>query len=113
MQNTPHTDVFNNPLKPGDYVIYAASLGRSPILKVALILELRTKDRPYFRHPSKLYKVSVRTAHRVGVYSKLLDEYDWELQKKGSPITLEFTSRLLKVPAKSIPVKIRRLLKAK
>ena len=111
MKDNPHTDVFQNPIKVGDYVLYAASLGRSPILKVGLVLELRAKRDDLFNRVS--HKVSVRTAERVGTYRKGPGTYEWSLQKKGSPITLEFTSRLVRVSPKIIPVEVRAMLKAK
>ena len=39
------------------------------------------------------------------------DNYEWKLQKKGSPITLEFTERMVKVNPKVIPKALRDLLK--
>ena len=111
MIDTPHSDVFNNQLKVGDFVIYAASLGRSPILKVAIILELKSKKHSY--RDEITYKVSVKTAHRVGTYLKGRDTYEWSLQKNGSPITLEFTNRMVKVSPKTLPAEVRSLLKGK
>ena len=109
MLETPHCDVFNNPIKVGDFVIYAASLGRCPILKVALILELRTQKHSY--RDEFIYKVSVRTAHRHGFCRLGPEHYKWELQKKGSPITLEFTNRMVKVFPKTVPAEVRKLFK--
>lgn len=112
MQDTPHADVFNNQIKVGDFVIYAASLGRSPILKVAIILELRTLEPKW--HDQIQYKVSVRTAERVNIYNREdPNTYKWSLQKKGSPITLEFTDRMVKVSTKKLPIEVRALLKGK
>lgn len=110
MKDTPHADVFNNQIKVGDFVIYAASLGRCSILKVAIVLELREKKYSYYKD-EVAYKVSVRTAHREGDWKKGRDHYKWTLQKKGSPITLEFTERMVKVDPKTLPLEVRNLLK--
>lgn len=112
MKDNPHGDVFNNPISVGDFVLYAASLGRSPILKVGLVLELRTKKHDFYEDRIA-YKVSVRTAERVGMRPWVAGQYQWELQKKGSPITLEFTNRMVRVSPKTIPAAVRKLLKAK
>jgi hypothetical protein len=110
MKDQPHGDVFDNPVKVGDFVLYAASLGRSPILKVGLVLELRNQKGGYPER--ELHKISVRTAERVGARPWVRDGYVWELQKKGSPITLEFTNRMVRVAPKTIPAAVRKMLKA-
>lgn len=92
-------------------MIYAASLGRCSILKVAIILELRTLE-PKWQNRIQ-HKVSVRTAERDGDYRKGPDHYKWSLQKRGSPITLEFTNRMVKVSPRNLPTEVRKLLKGK
>ncbi|KKK60700.1 hypothetical protein LCGC14_3021720, partial [marine sediment metagenome] len=106
-------DVFGNKIEVGDFVIYAASLDRSAILKVGVVLELRhqpvTSDSYMGQEKNK---VSVRTVERVSIYKKrTYDEFEWKLQKNGSPLTLEFTERMVRVAPKTIPSKVRALLK--
>jgi len=113
MKDDKHCDVFGTPLKVGDYVIYAANLDRSAILKVAVILELRSIPKGWGTPPIA-YKVSTRTAERSMTRdpkTREWDNYEWKLQKKGSPITLEFTERMVKVNPKVIPKALRDLLK--
>lgn len=108
MRDDPHGDVFNNPINVGDFVLYAATLDRSPILKVGFVLELRSNAGG---HPERVvHKISVRTAERTA-YVRVGEKYQWELQKNGSPVTLEFSNRLVRVSSRSIPAAVRKLLK--
>lgn len=112
IKDKPHCDVFGNPLAVGDFVIYAAALGRSSILKVAIILELREVKKWNDR---VAYKVSTRTAERSSVYkpgNRPWDgTYEWKLQKDGKKIVLEFTERMVRVDPATLPKQVRKLLK--
>lgn len=114
VKDKPHCDVFGNQIEVADFVIYAAALGRSPILKVGVVTELRNVETVWHR---TAHKVCVVTAHRktmrnpkTGYYDD--DElYEWVLQKEGRHVVLEFTERMVKVQPKSIPKEVREMLK--
>ena len=95
-----HLDFIDQTMKDGDYILYAAAAGRSAILKYGRITKLMYSGRD--RDGMADFAVQAVT----------LD--DWgtrvEVQKKGAPVTLTFTNRMVVVYG--VPTKFREPLDA-
>lgn len=100
-----HVDITGREIKPGDWIVYSASGGRSALLKFGRVATLGTgKPASYYAKDNDKY---------IGVVS--LDYWDghldrWNVQNNGKPVRLTISERVLIVPAENVPERARKLL---
>ncbi len=96
-----YEDLAGYEIKPGFLIVYAATLGRSPVLKYGIVTRLeQTKPDNYGNRPQS---PTIRAITVDRSWGK-----KWELQKKGREVALSFLDRLLVVD--SIPEQAKEIL---
>lgn len=88
-------DVTNKTIKVGDYIVYATTSGRSPVLKFGKIAEIIEES------------ILAKTVNHSSWDNK------WEIQKDGRPVPLSFPNRMIVIPVESIPKPALKLLDRK
>ena len=97
-----YKDLAGQPIKPGGIVVYAALWSRSAMLKYGRVTRLCSRGGQY-EGQGTVSPIRVVTVDR--------NRNDaWEIQKKGTEITLMFLDRMLVVPPALVPPEVFRLL---
>jgi hypothetical protein len=84
-----HVDVTDRELKVDDLIVYSAADGRSSVLRFGIIVALR---------PAKVGRYGNETTAKcqaIAVRNWFGD--GWEILNNGSPITLDFSERIMVV----------------
>lgn len=108
-----HRDLTGTPLRVGDYFAYAAAAGRSAVLKLGRVTELRENG------SLKALTVDFWPGQEAFWWDMRLNIYDpeaggrWELQYNGRGVTLSQLHRLLVIPAERVPAAARVLLEGR
>ncbi len=116
-------DLAGTAIKIGDYIVYAASWGRCPILKYGRVVGFGEKEETsYVRAGTELEFVTrVELKIKAVTVDRSLDVrqsngawlYKWELQnakRKNTSVTLSFTDRMLVVPSHMVPAQACKVL---
>jgi len=100
MSNAERRDLAGNEIKLGNYVAYAASWSRSPILKYGIVTRLAERKHRYWPTDSETGK----STPSIGVLTVDRDfKKQWEIQREGKEIVLGFLDRLLVVSPQQVP----------
>lgn len=104
-------DLADNEVKIGNFVAYAASLGRCPILKYGIVTRLEVRDNRYdYMGPKQVPTLRVLTVEKDDHFTqggKFVDRR-WMLQKKGGEMALGFLDRLIVVD--KVPPMVKKIL---
>lgn len=96
-----HLDVSGREIQTGDYILYAASLGRCPVLRYARVEDKYEIENPRsYQRDRILYKLKVRSVSQYSYGTP------WKLLNTGSLITLAFCDRIVVVPTDSVPADV-------
>ena len=108
-----HEDIAGNPIKEGDYVLYAALWSRSATLKYGRVIKLTMAKSPDWRGESPP-KVQVVTVDRGWDDKWEIQGGGWENKdpEKAKLVTLGFVDRMMVVTKAQIPEDARKLLDA-
>ena len=109
MADLEYKDLAGNSIAAGDFIVYAASLGRCPILKYGIVTRLETRKEAYVigRERDNTPTIRVITAEKVWRWTgpdRTRHEIVWSLQKKGGEVALAFLDRMLVVSVLNVPV---------
>lgn len=106
--STKHYDLADIQIRVGNFVVYAASWGRCPVLKYGIVTRLA--ERKDWRKEDELTPtIRVISVDRspIWINGKNMG-FKWELQKDGQEIALGFMDRLLVVD--TLPTMAKRVL---
>lgn len=95
MSKLIYEDLAGNQILTGDFIVYAAIVGRSPILKYGVVTRLEQRVWTYGN------KEAVPTLRVITVEKDWNN--DWILQKKGGEIALAYLDRMLTVNPFHLP----------
>ena len=108
-----YKDMFDNPIKVGDYIVYAALADRSGVLRAGQVIELTyDKSRSSWSDGPLTPKVRAKSWNNFQA-----ENYEWkgtervELPRKSGrqkDVTLGFLDRLIVVPESQIPLFIKK-----
>lgn len=101
-----HTDLAGRPIEVGSYIVYAALLGRSAVLKYGKVVALIEGNDSWRGATPKVQAVTVDAS----INYKTQEIMGFNVQNKGRPITLSFTERMVVVDQAQIPVSALRAL---
>lgn len=102
-----YKDIAGQVIKPGDTVLYASLWDRSATLKYGRVTRLcGREDQGLYGKRKEVPTIRVVTVDR---------DWDgkWEIQKKGTEVTLMFLDRMLVVFPAQVPAEVVRLLQPK
>lgn len=105
-----YADVTATPINAGDFIIYAASAGRSAILKFGVVTSLGTRKEPYSDDLEKC--VNAITLDYWASGNLYTEDGGFCLQNNGKPVRLTFSERIIVIPAERIPEHAMRLVRA-
>lgn len=96
-----YTDCFGRNMGVGDFVVYAATAGRSATLRAGRVVAL-SQSKGFGSNGAPTVKLlTVTKGWRGG----------WSIQNGGSPVTILMLRNLCGVPAETLPPEILTLLK--
>ena len=98
-----HCDIRGTYIVPGDFIVYAALMGRSPVLKYGIVTRLAERDQKWSVANPVIPVLKVITAD-YGYRG------EWGLQKKGAEITLGFVNRIFVVRGIDVPGEVEDML---
>jgi len=98
-----YDDRAGNPIRVGDYIVYAALWDRSATLKFGRVTELTTRKEEDWKTHTK-----EPTVKAVSV--DLWFDKGHKLQNDGHPVTLAFFDRILSIEGYMVPGDAKKLL---
>ena len=99
-----HLDMFGNEIKVGDYIIYAGSAGRCPVLRAGQVLKLSFKKESSMSGGVLIPKVFCSSWNNYKAEGWSTN--DKERSGKQKNVTLSFMQRIVVVPESSVSQKI-------
>lgn len=98
-------DKIGQEIKPGSYIVYAHSLGRSPGLRVGIVV-----SEPIHYGPGELKSWEEYDQYRIKVRG-VDGEWEWkEPQLLSRNSTLQFPSRIVVIEPETLPDAVKELL---
>ncbi len=105
-----YNDVTGKLITSGDWIIYAASAGRSAILKFGVVTSLGTVKEAYSSDLEKCVKAITLDYWEGG--RLYVEDGGFCLQNNGKSVRLTFSERIVVIPADRVPEHALRLLRA-
>lgn len=103
-----YVDVTGQEVKPGDFILYASSAGRSAILKFGIVTKLGLVAAGYAGSRERCV-LAITVDYWPG--GNVYPETDgFEIQNKGKPVRLTYSSRIFIIPTDRVPTTARELL---
>lgn len=101
-----YLDLAGNELHVARYIVYAATWGRSSVLKYGIITRRTFAPPSNYRAEPNTPKIGVITVDRCS----WKDPRVWEVQKNGQEQVLGYLDRMLAIDAGQVPIEARIVL---
>ncbi len=101
-----HLDVTKRQIKPGDFVVYTSTQGRSAVLKFGRVTQLAERDGAYVGKEERTKFPTLRLVTVSRHWSQ-----GWRLQKNGGEVTVDRLEQVMVITHEQVPVEARPLLK--
>jgi len=101
-----YLDLAGNPLDVGFFIVYAATWGRSSVLKYGIITRRTFAPPSNYRVEPNTPKIGVITVDRCS----WKDPEVWEVQKNGQEQILGYLDRMLAIDSNQLPIGARTIL---
>jgi len=101
-----YLDLAGNPLDVGFFIVYAATWGRSSVLKYGIITRRTFAPPSNYRVEPNTPKIGVITVDRCS----WKDPEVWEVQKNGQEQILGYLDHMLAIDSNQLPIGARTIL---